>query len=366
MRPKLAADPDDGALLPWGEIETVEAWDAIVLGNGMSINLWHDFGYGSLYEQAKASRLFSSNDEALFDKLGIENFEEVLRKLSDAILVGEAIGESRPEERARHESVQKALGHAVQAVHVQQGEVPLESLEAIRAELRHYRHVFTTSYDLLVYWASAKGPPELPFQGFCDFLWARDMNAFDESTITLHPSATRARLYFLHGALHLVVLGDGTTCKQTASFTSLLDKFGQPFHGDHTARPLIVTEARATDKIRSINANKYLSYCWRMLGETDAPMIVFGHSLSEQDRHLVDALNRHQDRPIAVSIKRGSKRKIAKDQHRIAALLESRPLYFFDSATHPLGKQELGFARRPGVGSSAPRSGGKRDFSYGR
>jgi hypothetical protein len=270
MRTKIFPDPYDGTLLDWADIEGAEKWDALVLGNGMSINLWGDFKYRSLYETANESGFLSKKDRHLFKNLGISNFEEVLRKLSDAILIGEAIGDDRPTERALHESIQKALAQAVQAVHVEQGAIPVEHLEAIREEFRHYRDVFTTSYDLIVYWASGKGPDGWRYKDFCDFLWADDMNAFDESTSILPPSSTRTRLYYLHGALHLVVLGDGTTCKHKASFVGLLDKFGRPFRGDHTARPLIVTEASASDKLRSINANEYLSYCWRVLGEPTA------------------------------------------------------------------------------------------------
>ena len=347
MSTKLQNDPYDGTLPAWEHVEPEADWDALVLGNGMSINLWEDFAYASLFDTARQSGLFTKKDEALFDKLEVQNFEEVLRKLSDAIVIGDALGQRRPIERRRHKSIQGALAKAVQAVHVEQGEIPLESLESIREELRYYRHVFTTSYDLLVYWAAAKGPPGWDFQGFADFFWADGMNAFDESTITLSPRASRTRLYFLHGALHLVVLGDGTTCKQTASMRTLLDKFGRPFKGDHTARPLIVTEARAIDKVRSINANEYLTYCWRILGDLDCPVVVFGHSLSEQDRHLVDALNEYVDRPIAVGVRSAGKRKNAKEQHRVAGLLESRPLYFFDSATHALGSKDLRLRETP-------------------
>lgn len=355
MSTSLAKDPYDGTLDDWRDVEQAQVWDAVVLGNGMSINVWGNFAYESLYKHAKKIKLFSKEDEALFDKLDIENFEEVLHKLSDAILIGDAIGEPSRTARARHESIQKALAHAVQAVHVEQGEIPLDSLEAIRAALRQYRHVFTTSYDLLVYWAAAKGPPDHPFDGFYDFFWAKEKNAFDESTIRVQPGSTRTRLYFLHGALHLVVLRDGTTCKQTASFATLLNKFERPFKGDHTARPLIVTEARAADKLRSINSNGYLSYCWRTLGEANCPIVVFGHSLSDQDRHLVDALNQHPDRAIAVGIRSDSKRKNAKELHRIAGLLEPRPLYFFDSASHPLGMKGLRLGENPWRKLLAPR-----------
>jgi hypothetical protein len=159
MSTKLTPDSYDGTLLDWADVEEAEDWNALILGNGMSINLWGDFKYGSLFEEAKDSGFLSKKDRRLFKELGLSNFEEVLRKLSDAILIGEAIGEDRPTEQALHTSIQKALAQAVQAVHVEQGLIPLEHLEAIRAELRHYRFVFTTSYDLIVYWASGKGPP---------------------------------------------------------------------------------------------------------------------------------------------------------------------------------------------------------------
>jgi hypothetical protein len=341
MSTKAPPDPYDGTLFDWSEIEQAEDWDALILGNGMSINLWGDFKYDSLYEEAKDNGFLSKQDRKLFKQLGVTNFEEVLRKLSNAIVVGEAIGEERPTEEALHASIQKALAQAIQSVHVEQSAIPLEHLEAIRAELRHYRFVFTTSYDLIVYWASGKGPdPAYRYAGFCDFLWADDQNAFDESTITLPETSMRTRLYFLHGALHLVVLGDGTTCKNTASFLGLLNKFGLPFRGDHTARPLIITEASAHDKLRSINANDYLSYCWRTLGEIDCPVVIFGHSLSEQDRHLVDALNEH-DGPLAISLTGGNKKRTASEQHRIASLFPGRKLYFFRASTHPLGAKEL-------------------------
>lgn len=335
-------DPYDGTLLDWVDVKVTEEWDALILGNGMSINLWGDFEYGSLFQEAKDRGFLSREDLKLFDKLGTENFEEVLRKLSDAIVIGEAIGEERPTEQSLHTSIQEALAQAVQSVHVEQGAIPLEHLEGIREELCHYRHVFTTSYDLILYWASGKGPdPAWRYAGFYDFLWADERNAFDESTITLSPNASSTRLYYLHGALHLVVLGDGTTCKNRASFLGLLDKFGLPFQGDYTARPLIVTEASASDKLRSINANDYLSYCWRVLGQTDCPVVVFGHALSEQDRHLVDPLNEHDERPIAVAITGGSTKRTTSEQHRIASLLHTRKLYFVKASTHPLGAAEL-------------------------
>src|SRR5262249_47519518 len=47
-------------------------------------------------------------------------------------------------------------------------------------------------------------------------------------------------IYFLHGALHLVVGGSGATWKLTrTTFETLLDQFGEPIAGDPHARPLL-------------------------------------------------------------------------------------------------------------------------------
>jgi Domain of unknown function (DUF4917) len=345
MATNSAKDPFDGSLAAWSDVEGVEAWDGIVLGNGASISVWTDFQYASLFEQAKASGLFSAEDEELFNKLGAENFEEVLHSLSESIRVGKALGQKRAADRRRRASIQKALAKAVQRVHISAGEMPEKTFEAIYEEMRNYRHVFTTSYDLILYWAAAKGG-DTPFNGIADFLWA-DGHSFDESTIWLHPEWTGTRLYFLHGALHLVILSDGTTRKRTSALGSLLDQFGERFRPDHAARPLVVTEASASDKLRRIDANDYLSYCWRTLRELDCPLVVFGHSLSAQDGHLVDALNEHPKRPLAVSLLDGGAKRNRREMHRMSSLLDGRPIYFFDSKTHPLGSDDLAVREIP-------------------
>jgi hypothetical protein len=342
-----SGDPfEDGTLDAWDDVEGVAEWDALILGNGASINVWNDFQYASLFETARQRKLIQGDDEVLFDKLGVQNFEEVLHSLSESIRIGDALGLDRSAELERHASIQKALANAVQAVHVNGGEVPPSTFEEIREELRRYRHVFTTSYDVLIYWAAAKG--EDGFRGFYDFFWVKPHNSFDESTIRIQPLWPETRLYFLHGALHIVALGDGTTCKRSATvFETILDQFGEPLNGDRTARPLVVTEARAADKRRSIDGNDYLSYCWRMLRECACPIAIFGHSLSDQDAHLVDAINTHRDRPVAVSIRDRGKRGNLKEKHRIASLIEARPIYFFDSKTHALGDEGLRLRETP-------------------
>jgi len=43
----MAGEPD-GTLTDWREIATRYRWDTLLLGNGMSINIWEPFGYRNL------------------------------------------------------------------------------------------------------------------------------------------------------------------------------------------------------------------------------------------------------------------------------------------------------------------------------
>lgn len=334
-----SGEPYDGRLELWEDVQDRHPWDVLVLGNGLSINIWGNFDYESLFQEAKARRFLSATDTALCDQLGSTNLERVLHSLSEAIRVGDALGQPRHEERARHATVREALAKAVQSVHVRGGEIPTETFTAIADEIGAFRHVFTTSYDLLLYWSVA----EAGFKGYPDYFWAgARKDEFQESTIWLDLAAPCTRLYFLHGALHLVVLQNGATCKRRSNeFHSLLDQFGTPYAGDTEARPLIVTEARATDKREAIAENDYLRYCWRQLRECDKPLVIFGHSLSDQDSHLVDAINEHPERAIAFAMRDRNKKENRREQHRVCSRLDSPNIAFFDRESHPLGSKSL-------------------------
>jgi len=136
----------DGRLSSWDDVQDAEEWDVLLLGNGLSINLWGNFEYGSLYEEAKARRLLSAKDAHLFERLDASNFEEALHALAESIRVGDALGDDRSHDIKRHASVQEALAAAVHSVHIARGEIPDDTLERIKREMRLYRYVFTTSY----------------------------------------------------------------------------------------------------------------------------------------------------------------------------------------------------------------------------
>jgi hypothetical protein len=327
----MESSPLDGSLARWQDVAEEFRWDTLLIGNGLSINIWPHFEYRALFDHAGTGGL-SRSDLALFDNT--LNFERVLADLNTTIRVMSVCGCETSAIEERYRRVSWALGGAIRAVHLKRTEVANTTLAGIREHLLKYQRIFTTSYDLLLYWAMGAGPKG-EFAPFTDLFWNRRCQ-FDLARA--NPLESQIPVYFLHGALHLVVGDRGDTWKLKRNMMdTLLDQFGQPIPSDPLARPLLVTEGSARDKIQAIDRNDYLSHAIEQLRRCDSPIVVFGSSLSPADGHLVDALNEHRDRPVAVSLYPGAKRHLAAQQSDIYARLEAEPLLFFNSTTQPLG-----------------------------
>jgi hypothetical protein len=352
--------PGDGALHRWEEIADGK-WDTLLVGNGLSINVSPKFAYDSLYEEAeRATRngKLDHRDLAIFERFGTSNFEVVLGKLRDAIAMASVLNRKTMPYRRRFRSVQLALGGVIRSVHLTRSEVPDSSLGAIKAELKNYRAIFSTSYDLIVYWAIGY---EDEYAEFRDCFWGARAD-FDPADCRIRPGKTP--VYYVHGALHLIVEGSGVTRKLTRDDRTVLDQFGEPIAVDPEARPLLITEGSARDKLRAIEGNDYLAHVYDTFKSRSEPLVVFGHALGEQDRHLIDAINANPDRPVAVSMVKKGRQELRERQSEIWGKLKTNEVYFFDAATHPLGaavrtKPWTGFrprARRIGGAVSRERT----------
>lgn len=334
MLDSVVASEPDGTLLDWRDIAEDYEWDTLLLGNGMSINVWEPFKYRALFDHAKSGGL-SAADRKLFK--ATPNFERVLADLLIAIRVNESIGVPTAPVLEHYRNIQRALVHAVRAVHVNRERVPLSTRRAIRGAMLKFEWVFTTSYDLLLYWAMGCDGRFTPFM---DHFRYGGRCAFDPARASVPFSSIP--VYFLHGALHLVVGGSGTTWKLTQrNLDTLLDQFGKPIAGDPKARPLLVTEGSAADKLSAIEDNVYLSHALERLYERDLPVVVFGSGLSQHDAHLAEALSENPDRAIAVSMLPGPKDELLAKQVDIYGRLKAKPLLFFNAKTHPLGNSGL-------------------------
>lgn len=330
----------DGHLPSWSTVRDKHEWTGILVGNGASRAVWDGFKYKNLYRKTKSMGLLTSSHLRVFTAFRTANFEAVLMSLHNSAIVTKALACPVATRRAQecYAEVRTALGKAIQAVHVKWEKIPAEILERIRAALREYKWVFTTNYDLILYWAiMTKSQGE----GFKDFLWSP---VFNEADTDVPASATK--VLYLHGGLHIYQRPTGEVFKQRAdAIRNLLSLFESP--PEDGALPLLVTEGHSESKMQAIRGSDYLRFALRSLREHKGGLVIFGHSLSPGDRHLVQALEYLDGRRLAIGILPGSEPEVRKRQigyEDKLKRLNSARISFFDATTHPLGSEALAVA----------------------
>ena len=325
----------------WEVVKERYDWSGLLVGNGASMAVWPQFGYTSLFKQACLPRTkphLTADDQHLFEALeSTGNFELVLGALSTSELVCRALHlESAYQSlHERHQSIQQALGAAVHAVHVPYHALPAATLDRIREALYPYRSIFTTNYDLLLYWAIMASREDR----VKDYFFTND-GTFDRTRTELH-LGDRTMLY-LHGGLHLIAQSPHGTRKLKSQGSGLLELFGNNLHPGET--PLLVTEGSASDKLASIFQSDYLQFAYEQLTTYTGPLVIFGHALKDSDRHIVDAIKKSKAGPLAISIRPATTRTMRKYAAAYAEIFSDAEIedpLFFDATTHPLGDLAL-------------------------
>jgi hypothetical protein len=312
----------------WKDLRQRYEGGGLLLGNGASLALWDRFGYHSLYENAP----LEPADIAVFTASGTTNFELVL----DALRLGEvackAVGHNYQDVRDRYLSVRNALFEAVRRVHIPWEAVSEEIFRRIGREFRRYDRIFSTNYDLLAYWSIMHASSA----HIRDYFWNADLS-FDPTNTQISGSAST--ILYLHGGIHLYVdTRTGATIKRSRSSDNLLN-FSDLSRRNR--RPLFVSEGRSRDKMQSIRRSDYLSFGYRSLVDDDGPLVIFGHSLSDADEHITQAIRSRKNRRVAVGLLPGHAMKIIGNKTRISEALSGKRVQYFDSTTHPLGNASL-------------------------
>ena len=167
----------------------------ILLGNGFSIGAHQQFNYGTLYEQAVSTGL-PSHIEDLFSRYGTPNFEEVLRQLDEGQWLANHYLLKKSDQNLDmaedYEKVKRLLVDSIAENHPEKpGLIPDQKLRAVSAFLQGFDDVFTTNYDLLLYWASLVGDSFLFEDGF-----GREIET-DESYCVFLPTGSGGKAYLL-------------------------------------------------------------------------------------------------------------------------------------------------------------------------
>lgn len=322
----------DDVLADWETLSDAD-WPTLLLGNGVSVNIWNGFSYASLYEKAALTR----EAQAIFDGLATTNFETALEAIHHARLVLDALSGDTDGVDGLYAQVRDGLFAAVNDAHVPWGSIPSPTETLIAEHLNSRRAVFTTNYDLVPYWAHLQN---VALVNIVDFFWGTGQT-FDSGDVSLH-SSSATPVYYCHGAIHLWQDDFGDNGKWTNADTGSLLAVRNRYTADEPRRPLFISEGTSRAKVRTIHRSPYLSFCLEALRDDERNAVIVGHSLSAQDQHIIDALDAGPRRDFAVSIYPvGDPARVIADKVRIADALKRHTVRFFDSTTHPLGDRSL-------------------------
>lgn len=319
----------------------------LLLGNGFSIGCDPIFRYQSLYERAVADGL-SERAQAVFQRLGTNNFEGVMRLLQDAHWVAQRYGLVRGVRSAMLddlEVVKNTLVQAITASHLgHTGLVSDEKKTRALAFISDFHNVFTTNYDLLVYWVNMYAGENPPFKdGF-----RADENDPEAAYVVFSERLGNQRgLFYMHGALHLYLANSELrkhSWIRTGSRLTDLIQTGL----ENEQYPLFVAEGSAPKKLQQIQRVGYLWYCMDKFARIEGPLVVLGHSLGASDAHICDAIGDNSqiqnvyvglhgdpDSPANLAIQDSVRRMEARRVRAAGRRRNVKPLEiaYFDSAT---------------------------------
>ncbi|MGD9934603.1 MAG: DUF4917 family protein [Dehalococcoidia bacterium] len=267
----------------------------LLLGNGFSISCDPAFRYDSLYEFAREHGL-SRRAQAVFEKIGTSNFEGVLRALGDtewiAATYGLAAGSANggPSIAEDIESVKNALVAAVAQRHLERPSDVDEAKRAAAVEfLSPYHNVFTTNYDLLLYWITMQGNDEHADLARRDGFRADPEDPEAPHLLFQEHVGGDRGFFFVHGALHLYV-HHGQVRKHSwiRSGIALVDLIREAL--DKYQYPLFVAEGDAHTKLEQIQRSGYLSYGLGKLERIQKALVTFGLAFGESDAHIAHVI----------------------------------------------------------------------------
>jgi hypothetical protein len=320
----------------------------LLLGNGFSIALKPDiFSYGSLYQNADFSKI--PHVPKLFEALGTQDFEIVIRQIQDAAKILNVyeplLKDLMDKMRNDSSAVKDALVSAVARRHPNRPyEIPKTQYIACRAFLRHFDHIFTLNYDVLLYWTLMQDEVnKQPFNADDGF---RHPEQDPSLPYVSWQQANSATVNYLHRALHLFDQGTEIV-KYTWSKTdiAIVEQIRQALQEDKF--PLFVAEGSSESKIDRIMHSAYLHKALRSFeGCCASPknsIVIYGHSLADNDAHVLRCIAHGGVPDLFVSLygdPNSTKNKsVVENAERLAALRGKRrrknPLTvtFYDAAS---------------------------------
>jgi len=279
---------------------------SLLLGNGFSMSYAPDmFSYNALHKfvETIGNPLLS----ALFKIVDTHDFEQVMKQLDTFAALGDVLGvDAALQSRlnSAREDLKKSLIDAVRALHPEHVYKVAEDkcaacVEFLKVFLDSKGSLFTTNYDLLLYWVLMRGGLR-SIDGF-----GRDRESPDEyvpeedleySELRWGRNAAGQNVHYVHGALPLFDTGVEIV-KEEYKEAYLLDQITKRIDGGDY--PVFVTAGDPIQKLTHIRHTPYLQNSYEALASVSGSLVTFGFNCGSQDAHILAAIRQAAKQPKA-------------------------------------------------------------------
>jgi hypothetical protein len=175
--------------------------------------------------------------------------------------------------------------------------IPEERSAACATFVSHYfrngGQIFTTNYDILLYWVLMRNALKHHVEGFGrelenpgEFVPADEM---EFSELRWGKYKERQNVHYLHGALAFFDTGIDIVREEYENGNYLLENIEARINKQEY--PIFVTSGDGNDELRHIMHNRYLSYCHEQLSCIQGSLVTFGFNFGPYDHHIIEAIN---------------------------------------------------------------------------
>lgn len=272
-----------------------------LIGNGFSMAYDHTiFSYNALYQFIE--KLEDPTLSKLFKAVNTKNFEEVMRQLDNFIEIAEALSTDQSfikSLKQANELLQKSLIDAVSELHPEHVfNIDPEKSESCFRFLNKFIEeegkIFSTNYDLLLYWVLIRNNSKNAIDGFGRELLNPDEVAMggeqDWSELLWGKHKKNQSVFYLHGTLPIFDNGIEIEKEVYTTRNYLLQNIKERM--ERKEYPIFVTAGNGDEKLKHIMHNKYLTFCYEQLSKIEGSLITFGFNFGPYDEHIIEAINK--------------------------------------------------------------------------
>ena len=273
----------------------------LLLGNGFSMSYDSDiFSYNALSKFLEG--LDNEILQKLFEIIKTSNFELLMEQLENVAEIAKVFGAEKvvvDKIRQAAKTLKESLIEAIKELHPEHVfAVPVDKSKACARFLNEYLakngNVFTTNYDLLLYWVLMRNELDGAGDGFGREAeetagWIKPEDR-EWSELRWGKNSDSQSIFYVHGALHLFDTGIDVIKEEYTNEHVLLENVKARM--ERKEYPIFVTAGNGEEKLSHIRHNRYLAYCYDMLSTIEGSLVCFGFGFGPYDEHIIGAINK--------------------------------------------------------------------------